>query len=135
MKPSEVSGNSLLKVMTRKIVNLSKKTIIAQDAKLAGSFFLRLKGLLGEESIESGGGLIIQPCDSIHTFFMRFAIDAAFVDKNNRIVKIYSHLRPWRLSGVFFNSAFCIELPAGVLAATNTHEGDLIQLDICPIYL
>ena len=111
-----------------KIINLSKNATLAREAKVAGSFFMRLKGLLGSQEIEPDGGLILLPCDSIHTFFMRFPIDAAFLDKNNRIIKVYPHLKPWRLSGIFFNSTACIELPAGILLATKTQEGDQIQL-------
>ena len=72
-----------------KILNLTRNAILAEKAIIADSFFRRLQGLLGQDSLASGAGLILKPCDSIHTFFMRFPIDAAFVDKNNRVTRLY----------------------------------------------
>ena len=111
-----------------KIINLSKGTVLADNAKMADNSFLRLKGLLGESGLGADCGLILKPCSSIHTFFMRFAIDAAFVDRQNRIIKIYSQLKPWRLSAIFPNSHFCLELPSGTFSATQTQAGDQIQI-------
>lgn len=111
-----------------KVINLSQNTALAEKAELANSFFRRLIGLMGRPFLKAGEGLILKPCNSIHTFFMRFPIDAAFVDRENKIVKIYSCLPAWRLSGIFFNSAFCLELPAGTLAITRSQAGDTIQL-------
>lgn len=95
---------------------------------MASNFFLRLKGLLARRSLEAGEGLILVPCDSVHTFFMRFPIDVAFVDKQNRIIKIYSRLRPWRLTAIFIKAALCLELPAGTFVSTHTQEGDKLSL-------
>jgi len=111
-----------------KLINLTRNTVLAENIEIADTFLSRLRGLLGRENLPAGRALILRPCDSIHTFFMRFSIDAAFVDKENRVIKTCSELKPWRLSGVFFNAAYCVELPSGVLADTHTQEGDTLQL-------
>lgn len=113
-----------------KIINVSKNTTLAENAKLADNFFKRLIGLMGKANLEAGGALILKPCTSIHTFFMRFPIDVAFVDRENRIVKIYPSLPSWRLSGMFLNSVLCLELPAGTLAITHSQAGDTIQFHL-----
>lgn len=111
-----------------KIINLSKNTVIAKDVKIADNLLSRLKGLLGKPALNTQEALILKPCNSIHTCFMRFAIDAAFINRHNQIIKVYSSLKPWRISGIFFNAAFCIELPPGTLTITNTREGDNISI-------
>lgn len=111
-----------------RILNLTRNSVLAEKAVIADNFFSRLQGLLGKDGLVPGEGLILKPCDSIHTFFMRFVIDAAFVDKNNRVVRLYHSLKPWRLSGVFPRAAFCIELPARTLQFSFTQEGDKIEI-------
>ena len=66
-------------------------------AKVARTFFQRAKGLIGTRYLERGEGLLILRCNSIHTFFMSFPIDAVFLDRNDKIVKIVRNIRPWRL--------------------------------------
>ena len=67
------------------------------DAEVAGSFWARARGLIGRKSLEPGTGMLIPSCNAIHTFFMRFPIDAAFLDREDRIVKVVRNIRPWRL--------------------------------------
>jgi uncharacterized membrane protein (UPF0127 family) len=87
----------------------------------------RNRGLLGRARLDSGSALILAPCSSIHTFFMRFAIDVLFVKKDGRVLKVYSTLPAWRIAFAF--GAFAaIELPAGTAAASETHSGDTVVL-------
>lgn len=112
-----------------KITNKTKDTILAEKAQIADTHFDRLKGLLGRASLKQGEGLIIVPCSSIHTFFMKFSIDVIFLNKNYRVVLIANKLPPWRLFGVPFFERFVIELPSGIVKKTNTNIGDLIEID------
>ena len=66
-------------------------------AKVARSFLERTKGLIGTKDLAPGEGLLIEKCNAIHTCFMSFAIDAAFLDSDNRVVKVVRGIRPWRL--------------------------------------
>lgn len=65
-------------------------------AKVARTMFARMKGLIGTKSLPPGEGLLILHCNSIHTFFMSFAIDATFLDRDNRVVKTVRGIKPWR---------------------------------------
>src|SRR3989338_6251077 len=111
-----------------RIINLTRSAILAENAVIADSLFSRLRGLLGRDSLASSEGLILKPCDSIHTFFMRFPIDVVFVDKNNRVIRLYHSLKPWSLSGIFLRAAFCLELPARTLQFSFTQQGDQIEV-------
>ena len=64
--------------------------------RVARSFLERLRGLIGTKSLAPDEGLLIERCNCIHTFFMRFAIDATFLDSSGRVVKVVRGIRPWR---------------------------------------
>jgi uncharacterized protein len=85
----------------------------------------RNRGLLGRDGLDAGHALIIAPCSSIHTFFMRFTIDVLFVAKDGRVVKVRPHVRPWRMA-LAFRSFAVVELPAG--ASADTRPGDRLEL-------
>ena len=65
-------------------------------AKVARTLFERMKGLIGAKSLRTGEGLLILGCNSIHTFFMSFPIDATFFDRRGDVVKVVRNIRPWR---------------------------------------
>ena len=65
-------------------------------AKVARTLFERIRGLIGVKSLPPGEGMLILRCNSIHTFFMSFPIDAVFFDRNDRVVKEVRNIRPWR---------------------------------------
>jgi uncharacterized membrane protein (UPF0127 family) len=111
-----------------RITNLSKNTVLATEVELADNPYRRMKGLLGRANLSPGQGLIIKPCSSIHTFFMRFAIDVAFLDKENKIIKIIENLVPFRFTPLYFKAAFAVELPAGTLKASQTQAGDFLTI-------
>lgn len=66
-------------------------------AKVARSFGARAKGLIGTKTLAEDEGLLILKCNAIHTFFMSFPIDATFLDRHDRVVKVVRNIRPWRL--------------------------------------
>ncbi len=112
-----------------RIINLTRQRVLADQALVAEGFFLRLVGLLNRKKLNPGEGLILKPCNSIHTFLMRFTIDVLFVDKANSVLKIVPLLKPFHLTYIYPNSAFVIELPAGVIKATSTQQGDIVSLE------
>lgn len=63
---------------------------------MAETFLERAKGLIGRRGVPLGKGLLIPRCNAIHTFFMSFAIDAAFLDRDDNVVKVVRNIRPWR---------------------------------------
>jgi uncharacterized membrane protein (UPF0127 family) len=104
-------------------------TIILNDLIQAITFFSRLKGLQFKRLLAPGQGLLISPCDSIHMLFMRFPIDAVFVDKDFKIVKIIKNLKPW--TGFVFpvKGAFSvIEINAGLSDKAGLTIGDQLSI-------
>jgi uncharacterized membrane protein (UPF0127 family) len=87
----------------------------------------RNKGLLGRDSMPEGSALIIAPCSSIHTFFMRFPIDIAFVSRDGLIVSVRSALPAWRLA-LSLRAYAVVEMPAGSLARADTRAGDVLAV-------
>ncbi len=82
----------------------------------------RMKGLLGTKNLNQRNGLLIHPCNSVHTFFMKYDIDVIYLDKNNVIKKIVPHLKPWKFS-LCFISKTTLELAAGVAEVLNLKIG------------
>jgi len=71
--------------------------------------------------------MLIAPTNAVHTFFMRFAIDIAFVSRDGRVLKTCAAVRPWRLAAAF-GGYVVIELPAGTLAKSDTVAGDMLEI-------
>lgn len=67
------------------------------DAEVAETLLERMRGLIGRGGLASGTGMLIPRCNCIHTCFMRFPIDATFLDRRGAVVKTVRNIRPWRL--------------------------------------
>ena len=115
-------------MQTVQIFNVTRRVVVTQQAKLATSLGQRMKGLLGRSGLSANEALVLKPCSSIHTFFMRFAIDVLFLDKNMHIIKLIQHMPPNRLTPLVWASLMAIELPAGKVSQTNTQLGDIIDI-------
>lgn len=111
-----------------RLVNKRNGALLAETVERAASLRARLRGLLGRDSID--GALVIEPCTSIHTFFMKFTIDAAFLGADGRVVRAIPALKPWRATRVYPSARMVVELPAGTLEKTGTCEGDLLAFEV-----
>jgi uncharacterized protein len=98
-------------------------TIVCERCLLAETALTRMKGLLGRRDLPSGEGILLKPASSVHMAFMRFAIDAVFLDGERRVVKIAAELKPWRAAGAR-GSRSVLELPAGEAARRGLSVGD-----------
>lgn len=107
-----------------RIHNVTRDTELAGDARVARSLVSRAIGLLGRASLTAGEALVLEPCGSIHTAFMRFPIDVVYLDRAHRVVKAVPELRPFRMSAAQRGARAVIELPSGLLARTGTAVGD-----------
>ncbi len=107
--------------------NARSALVVARKLEPAFDSKARRRGLLGREALDAGAALIIAPCNSIPTFFMKFAIDAVFVGRNGRVEKVYRALPPWRI-GFSWKAFAVIELPAGAAAQADTGVGDDLQI-------
>lgn len=99
-------------------------TALAERCRMASSLRDRTVGLLGTRSLPAGEGLWIERSPSIHMFFMRYAIDAVFVDREGRVVRVVENLRPWRIVAWVRRAADCVELPVGSARAAGVQVGD-----------
>lgn len=106
--------------------NLTRQTVLATRLEVADTGPKRNKGLLGRNGLDVGGGLWIVPCESVHTFFMRFPIDLVYLDRRNRVRKVRSAVGPWRLSACL-SAHSILELPAGVILSSQTQKGDILE--------
>jgi len=117
----------MLLLMVR-VRNLTRNCVLAEAVELADTSRKRRTGLLKHESLPSGEGLWIAPCEAVHTIGMKFAIDVLFLSRDKRVLKIRANMVPGRL-------AFCLrangvlELAAGTAAATGTAVGDQLQFE------
>lgn len=84
----------------------------ALKVRRAATFPSRLRGLLFMARLQRGEGLLLAPCASVHTAFMRYAIDVVFLDRSGAICKIVPDLRPWRLAACA-GACQTLELAAG----------------------
>ena len=112
-----------------RIINRTKNTILAEEVIVADTVFKRIKGLLGKKEFKKAQALILKPCNSIHTFFMRFPIDVLFVDKNHKVIKAATNLPPFRLTRIYFNAQFAVELPFDTIKSTATCAGDSLIIE------
>jgi uncharacterized protein len=102
--------------------------VLVPDLEIASSSWARFVGLMGRAELPAGRGLWIEPCNSIHMFFMRFAIDVLFLDRAGRVKRVMLHLKPWRVSPIVFGSRTTVELPAGTLADRSL-QGRTLRLE------
>ncbi len=112
--------------MKYQVRNATRGSLLGDSIDIADDSAKRNTGLLKHRGLDRGHGLWIVPCEGIHTFFMKFAIDVVYVDRKDRVRKVVRALGPWKLS-------FClparsvIELPPGVIDETQTQKGDQLE--------
>ena len=107
--------------------NVRSGAVLASRVELAVDSESRRRGLLGRDTFDAGSAIVIAPCNAIHTFFMRFAIDVVFVARDGRVLKTCAAVPARRIA--FSVRAFAvIELPAGTLARSESAPGDVIEL-------
>jgi uncharacterized protein len=109
------------------ITNTRNNRVVARTLVTAFDSATRRRGLLRHDSLPADSALIIAPSSAIHTFFMRFAIDVAFVSRNGRVLKLRPALPPWRIAGALRAFAV-IELPVGALDRAETRQGDTLRI-------
>lgn len=112
-----------------KLYNSTQNNEIADSTKVADNFILRSVGLLSKKSFSQGEALVIKPCCSVHTFFMRFAIDVLFVNKKNEVIALYENVQPWRVLPIHTTSYYVVELPAGTIGGKGINKGHLLMVN------
>jgi uncharacterized membrane protein (UPF0127 family) len=111
-----------------RIRNVTRSTVLAVAADVADTSRKRRIGLLKHKSLPAGEGLWIAPCEGIHTFRMKFAIDVLFLDRRRKVLKIRHAMSRGRIS-LCLRAHSVLELPAGTAKATGTVEGDQLEFE------
>ena len=116
--------------MQQKLIvhNLDTDRPLMQDGRVARTALARAIGLLGAAAPRPGQGLWLVPCNSVHMFFMGFALDVIFLDARQQVVHLIEGLQPWRISPIVWQSRSVIELPVGVIARSGTRVGHRLQM-------
>jgi len=112
-----------------RVTNTTRGAVLAETSEKVDTFIRRGIGLIGRSGLPPGGGLIIQPCHSVVSFFMRFPIDVVFVDGDGNVAYGLRNMVPWRTSKIVRGSKFVVELPAGTIDETGTEIGDTIRIE------
>jgi uncharacterized membrane protein (UPF0127 family) len=122
LEPLLVSGDAVH-------VLLSERTgqHVAETIELAADSKTRTRGLLGRAGLARGTVMVIAPCNAVHTFFMRFTIDVAFVDRDGRILKLCRGLKPWRV-GIAARAFAALEFAEGSLDQAGLIRGDRLTI-------
>jgi len=99
--------------------------VVAEPLEVAKNFVSRGMGLMFRSRLSENGGLLIHGCNGIHMMFMRFPIDAVFVDKKGKVVKLYRRLPPWiGMVPFVWRADKVAELPAGAIDRHGIRVGD-----------
>jgi uncharacterized protein len=125
-RPPERSQSSISSDRMR-IFNVTRNTEVARNAEVARSGAKRSKGLLGRKCLASGEGMWIVPCEAVHTFFMKFALDLIYLDRKLRVKKVRTNVSPWRFSACL-SAHSILELPCGAIGDSQTVAGDLLEI-------
>lgn len=110
-----------------RLIHKKTNSVIVENLKVANSFFSRLKGLMFTNDLKNNEGLFIYESKSIHTFFMNYSLDAIFVDKKMKIVKIIKNMKPRRVTPIYLKASHVIEIKAGALP-DFVNEGDSLEV-------
>ncbi len=109
-------------------INLTQNKLLATDLSVADTFLRSLIGLLDKQNLSSGEGLWIFPCQSIHTFGMRFPIDVLFLSRDGIVLHLIEHMKPFRISKHVKAAKGVLELPSHTIPATTTQLGDKVAI-------
>ena len=109
-------------------INETRGTVLAEYLEIADSWFARLQGLLGRKKLAEKQGLILCPCNSVHTCFMKFNIDVLFMDNGGQVIYVIENMPSFRFSPLVGQAKYVLELSAGTIELTGTRPGDQVAI-------
>ena len=110
------------------MLNRDRGTVVAEAADVADTSAKRRTGLLKHSRLDPGTGLWISPCEAVHSFGMKFAIDLVYLDRKKKVRKIRKEMVPRRLSACL-SAHSVLELPVGAIDASRTEPGDQLEFE------
>lgn len=109
------------------ILNTRNNLLIAENVKYANTLLSRTLGLMFIKEMKGMDGLLLDPCNSIHNFFVRFSLDVVFLNREFEVVKVIRGFKPWRMTRIYFKASKVLELPAGALIE-DIRSGDKLEV-------
>jgi uncharacterized membrane protein (UPF0127 family) len=111
-----------------RLLNETRGNVLVDDLQIAKSPWSKMKGLLGRERLDEDTGLLIEFCNSIHMFFMKFPIDVVYLDRNLIVENIVYELQPWGVSS-HRRAAHVLEIAAGRAEARELKTSDRLKIE------
>ncbi|MFH1278815.1 MAG: DUF192 domain-containing protein [Candidatus Eisenbacteria bacterium] len=111
------------------VTNGNRGTVLLAEGRMAVHWKERLAGLMGRKILGAEEGLVIRPCESIHTHWMRMPIDVVFIDVEGVAVRVFPNVKPWRMRFGGGRADTVIEGPVGMIGRSGTEPGDRIRID------
>lgn len=112
-----------------RVINPAREAVVGERVSVAQSMWARGRGLMWRAALEPGTGLLIDPCSSIHTMWMRFPIDVLYVDRDDVVVRADAAMPPWRIGPLFTGARYVVEVPAGTIERSGTAVGDRLTYE------
>lgn len=114
-----------------KILKLEKDGIILiPHVEYASNYYTRMMGLMFRKNLAENRGLLIDPCNQIHTFQMKFSIDAVYLTGDNVVVKIEKSIAPGKICKNVKKAKKVLELYGGVAEKIGLTENDTVSFSI-----
>jgi uncharacterized membrane protein (UPF0127 family) len=113
------------------VVERDDGSVVCERCTVADTMLARMRGLLGRKQLPAGEGMLLRPCPSVQTLFMRFPIDVVFLDRDGVVLKVVENLRPWRSAGARRAHA-TLELAEGEAARVGISVGDKLVTESPP---
>lgn len=110
------------------IINKNNNKLLASKVIIADTFITRFKGLMLKKNLEEDAAMLIHPCNSVHTFFMKFPLDIIFISKEYEVIYVMENMLPGKTSSFIRKSMGVLELPSGTIEKTNTKKGDFLNI-------
>jgi uncharacterized protein len=107
-----------------RLINKRTKDVVAENVRLADTFWLRLRGLLGRPEIQPGEGLCLIPCKQVHMYGMKYPLSIWFLDKDGRVCQVLDNLKPGQSSPYIKQARTVLEFPAGWAEKMDIEIGD-----------
>jgi uncharacterized membrane protein (UPF0127 family) len=126
-RPHQLSARVINDFLNFHVNNVTRGTSLGHAIVCADTSATRNRGLLKHTHLNPGEGLWIVPCEGVHTFFMKFALDLVYVDRAKKVKKVVRNVPPWRMS-FCITAHSIIELPVGTIDETGTAPGDQLEM-------
>lgn len=107
-----------------RITNRTRNTLLGSRVTLASTWLGRLRGFIGRPEPGPGEGILLLPCDAVHTFWMSFDLDVLFLDEKGRVLEVVRSLRPWKRTRRVPKARYVLEVPVGTVDGSGTQVGD-----------